>query len=84
MKTSRHKKLVLLTFVLVFAFNAFANSTYEDGWRAGWIEGWHHVQGGSAFVPFIPSAPFPQFDQTDYQSGYDEGFLAGIKAAQGQ
>ena len=78
------KRLLTLTLVGSYLIApACAGEAFERGWKIGWAEGWKHVKGQNAFVPFIPFAPSPQFSEEDsFRGGHDAGFLAGIERAE--
>ncbi len=57
-------------------------SDFSEGWKAGWEAGWKHVKGQLSIAPIAPVAPLPPLGQNSYQGGYNNGFVAGMKAAQ--
>ena len=54
-------------------------SSFSEGWQAGWEAGWKQVKGQLTIAPI---APIPPIGQDTYQGGYNNGFVAGMKAAQ--
>mgnify|MGYP005851034959 CR=1 FL=1 len=91
------KKIILLTTLIsVFAvLTAFTTNNskipkievtvegdYCDGWEEGYCEGWKDVKGQYAICPITPICPLPEIGKSDYRSGYNRGFKAGMRAAE--
>ena len=57
-------------------------AAFSEGWKAGYEAGWKQVKGQLTIAPIAPIAPIPPIGQDTYQGGYNNGFVAGMKAAQ--
>ena len=57
-------------------------SGFSEGWKAGYEAGWKQVKGQLTIAPIAPIPPIPPIGQNTYQGGYNNGFVAGMKAAQ--
>lgn len=65
------------------AFEVSGSTEYREGWKQGWREGYRHVAGKRALMPLVPMPPMPQLGADSWQDGYNDGFVAGRKAAGG-
>lgn len=58
-----------------------AQSDYNAGWKEGWEAGWKYVAGKYSYPDYPPYPPYPDYGRDSYQDGYNDGFLAGMAAA---
>ncbi len=71
----------LLTTVLLFSFlAAFAQSSYDTGFKAGYKEGYCYLDFG-CIPPIPPITPIPYIGESNdsYQDGYNRGFKLGLE-----
>jgi len=60
------------------------DSDYNEGWEAGFCEGWKDVKGQYSICPIPPIAPIPKIDCNEgYRCGYNRGFKYGMCKANG-
>jgi len=70
--------VLLLSLTLLGSALAYGTS-FSDGWRDGYIEGYCYRQY-ACITPLVPIAPIPEIGERTYMDGYKRGFLDGLHA----
>ena len=78
------KYLLITIFSLLLLTSSKIDDDFCDGWEEGYCEGWKDVKGQLSLCPITPICPIADIGCTTYKCGYNKGFKAGRKKADGK
>lgn len=73
------RTLVACAFIILSTMVS-AQSAFCEGWKSGYKQGWCYNFGNGCGAPATPTCPSANYGASNYEDGYNRGFLVG-KAA---
>ena len=71
------KKLILLSIISSFSFLGYSQSEFNEGYKAGYKEGYCFEKTVGCISKIPPIAPIPPVGKNTYKDGYNIGFTKG-------
>lgn len=74
------KKLALLFLALVLLSSAPLQplTGFCEGWEKGYVAGWCYKRQ-NCYEPYIPYCPRPDYNEDNYEGGYNRAFLTALE-----